>query len=164
MKCFFLFFLVCKRYICLLFINYWGGLRIFITCICPLMSLVILFSIKDASLQQLIKDSTDLRNRYRHFFDYTIVNKVIDDTVETIVKHLNDIESASGWIPASWHYWSVDIVFCDICYENHGVVWEDWGKHFKKIGNSIVLDSSFVALLIELFPFIAVKICPYEEC
>ena len=63
-----------------------------------------LISIKDASLQQLIKDSTDLRNRYRHFFDYTIVNKVIDDTVETIVKHLNDIESASGWIPASWHY------------------------------------------------------------
>ena len=59
---------------------------------------------QDASLQQLIKDSTDLRNRYRHFFDYTIVNQVIDDTVEKIVEHLKEMESASAWIPASWHY------------------------------------------------------------
>eukprot|EP00111_Clytia_hemisphaerica_P017853 TCONS_00052805-protein len=58
----------------------------------------------DASLQRLIADSTDLKNRYQHFFDYTVINETIDETVEKIVDHLEELAGSSAWIPASWYY------------------------------------------------------------
>lgn len=63
------------------------------------------FCFQDASLQRLIKDSVDLRNRYRHFFDYTIINTTIEETVEHIIEHLQQLEQSSEWVPAVWYYW-----------------------------------------------------------
>ena len=59
---------------------------------------------QNARLQRLIKDSNDLKNRYRHFFDFTIVNNTIEETVETIIQHLQKLEQSIEWVPAAWYY------------------------------------------------------------
>ena len=49
-------------------------------------------------------ESSDLQNRYKHIFDYTIINNTIEDTVEDLVNHLQQLEHSPEWVPASWMY------------------------------------------------------------
>ncbi|XP_057302623.1 peripheral plasma membrane protein CASK-like [Hydractinia symbiolongicarpus] len=58
----------------------------------------------DASLQKLVSESNDLKNRYKHLFDHTIVNNTIEDTVEDLISHMQQLEHSSEWVPASWMY------------------------------------------------------------
>lgn len=54
---------------------------------------------------RLITESRHLQELYKHYFDFTVVNNSIEDTVNTIINHLNDAESKPDWIPSSWFYW-----------------------------------------------------------
>ncbi|XP_024084788.1 peripheral plasma membrane protein CASK isoform X1 [Cimex lectularius] len=58
----------------------------------------------DGSLERLAKESELLRQAYGHFFDLTIVNNDIDETIATLEKALDKVHSTPQWIPVSWVY------------------------------------------------------------
>ncbi|XP_048477537.1 peripheral plasma membrane protein CASK isoform X2 [Plutella xylostella] len=58
----------------------------------------------DGSLEVLVRESEQLRRTYGHYFDQTIVNNDIDDTLAQLEASLVRLRSAAQWVPVSWVY------------------------------------------------------------
>ncbi|KAM7360232.1 peripheral plasma membrane protein CASK isoform 2-T2 [Cochliomyia hominivorax] len=58
----------------------------------------------DGSLERLAKESDMLRQMYGHFFDLTIVNNDISETIACLETAIERVQTTSQWIPVSWMY------------------------------------------------------------
>ncbi|XP_065169553.1 peripheral plasma membrane protein CASK isoform X10 [Atheta coriaria] len=58
----------------------------------------------DGSLERLAKESDMLRSAYGHYFDLTIVNNDIDDTIGNLEAAIEKVQTTPQWIPVSWVY------------------------------------------------------------
>jgi len=58
----------------------------------------------DGSLERLAKESDCLKQAYGHYFDLTIVNNDIDETIRILERALEKINSTPQWVPISWVY------------------------------------------------------------
>ncbi|XP_055686271.1 peripheral plasma membrane protein CASK isoform X7 [Lutzomyia longipalpis] len=58
----------------------------------------------DGSLERLAKESDMLRQAYGHFFDLTIVNNDIGDTIASLENAIDKVHSTAQWIPVGWLY------------------------------------------------------------
>lgn len=58
----------------------------------------------DGSLERLAKESDMLRQAYGHFFDLTIVNNDIGETILALETAIEKVHSTPQWIPVSWLY------------------------------------------------------------
>jgi hypothetical protein len=58
----------------------------------------------DGSLERLAKESDLLRSAYGHFFDLTIVNNDIGETIATLENAIDKVHSTAQWVPVSWLY------------------------------------------------------------
>lgn len=58
----------------------------------------------DGSLERLAKESDMLRQAYGHFFDLTIVNNDIGETIATLENAIEKVHSTAQWVPVSWLY------------------------------------------------------------
>ncbi|KAJ8004117.1 hypothetical protein DPEC_G00155450 [Dallia pectoralis] len=59
---------------------------------------------EDDSLQRLQKESEGLQKTYAHYFDQTIINNEIDDTIRLLEEAVDLVCSTSQWVPVSWVY------------------------------------------------------------
>lgn len=46
-----------------------------------------------------------LRQAYGHFFDLTIVNNDIAETIATLENAIDKVHATPQWVPVSWLYW-----------------------------------------------------------
>ena len=58
----------------------------------------------DGSLEKLARESDALKQAYGHFFDLTIVNNDIDETIRILERALEKINMTPQWVPISWVY------------------------------------------------------------
>ncbi|PIK52205.1 putative peripheral plasma membrane protein CASK-like isoform X3, partial [Apostichopus japonicus] len=58
----------------------------------------------DPSLERLAKESELLSQAYGHFFDLTIYNNDIDETIRTLEHAMEEICTTPQWVPVSWVY------------------------------------------------------------
>ncbi|XP_073808542.1 calcium/calmodulin-dependent serine protein kinase b isoform X9 [Danio rerio] len=58
----------------------------------------------DESLQRLQKESEALQHSYAHYFDQTIINNEIDDTIRLLEEAVELVCSTAQWVPVSWVY------------------------------------------------------------
>lgn len=58
----------------------------------------------DGSLERLAKESDMLRQAYGHFFDLTIVNNDIGETIAKLENAIDTVQSTSQWVPVTWLY------------------------------------------------------------
>lgn len=58
----------------------------------------------DGSLERLAKESELLRQAYGHYFDLTIINNDIDETITALERSIERVHSTPQWIPVSWVY------------------------------------------------------------
>jgi calcium/calmodulin-dependent serine protein kinase len=58
----------------------------------------------DGSLERLAKESDLLKQAYGHFFDLTIVNNDIEETIRQLEKALDTMSDTPQWVPVSWVY------------------------------------------------------------
>ncbi|XP_054713784.1 peripheral plasma membrane protein CASK-like [Uloborus diversus] len=58
----------------------------------------------DGALERLYKESELLRQAYGHFFDLTIVNNDIEETIRTLEKTLEKVHNTTQWVPVTWVY------------------------------------------------------------
>ncbi|GLV44213.1 CASK [Carabus blaptoides fortunei] len=58
----------------------------------------------DGSLERLAKESDMLRQAYGHFFDLTIVNNDIEETIAALEAAIERVHTTPQWIPVSWVY------------------------------------------------------------
>ncbi|XP_058791151.1 peripheral plasma membrane protein CASK isoform X3 [Phymastichus coffea] len=58
----------------------------------------------DGSLERLAKESDMLRQAYGHFFDLTIVNNDIDETIAQLEDAIERLHTTPQWVPVSWVY------------------------------------------------------------
>jgi calcium/calmodulin-dependent serine protein kinase len=58
----------------------------------------------DGSLERLAKESDMLRQAYGHFFDLTIINNDIGETIAKLENAIDTVHSTSQWVPVSWLY------------------------------------------------------------
>lgn len=58
----------------------------------------------DGSLERLIKESALLKSSYGHYFDLTIVNNDIEETIRVLEQTMETLPSSAQWIPVSWIY------------------------------------------------------------
>lgn len=58
----------------------------------------------DGSLERLAKESDMLRQAYGHYFDMTIVNNDIDETIAALEAAIERVQTTPQWIPVSWVY------------------------------------------------------------
>lgn len=58
----------------------------------------------DGSLERLAKESDLLRQAYGHFFDLTIVNNDIEETITTLERAIERVHTTAQWVPVSWVY------------------------------------------------------------
>ncbi|KAH0630983.1 hypothetical protein JD844_004429 [Phrynosoma platyrhinos] len=56
------------------------------------------------TLQQLQKDSEAIRSRYAHYFDLSLVNNGIDESLEQLQAAFERACSSPQWVPVSWVY------------------------------------------------------------
>ena len=63
-----------------------------------------LFTNKDGSLERLVRESEQLKQAYSHFFDMTIVNNDIEETIRILQRTVNGLCSQAQWVPVSWVY------------------------------------------------------------
>ncbi|KAF3843687.1 hypothetical protein F7725_002536 [Dissostichus mawsoni] len=54
------------------------------------------------SLQRLQKESEILQKTYAHYFDQTIINNEIDDTIRHLEEFIEIESSSCQWVPVSW--------------------------------------------------------------
>lgn len=84
-----------------------------------------------------------LRQAYGHFFDLTIVNNDIGETISALEAAIEKVHSTpQQWIPVSWLYWQdselelaescdecmddeCDCEYCDINESNYEMKWEE---------------------------------------
>ena len=59
---------------------------------------------QDSSLERLARDSELLEKAYQHYFDATIHNNDIDDTIRQLLHKLDEVSSLPQWVPVSWVY------------------------------------------------------------
>ncbi|XP_050474797.1 peripheral plasma membrane protein CASK isoform X2 [Bombus huntii] len=58
----------------------------------------------DGSLERLAKESDSLKQAYGHFFDLTIVNNEIDETIAQLEAAIERVHTTPQWVPVSWVY------------------------------------------------------------
>uniref|UniRef100_A0A8C8IP02 Peripheral plasma membrane protein CASK n=1 Tax=Oncorhynchus tshawytscha TaxID=74940 RepID=A0A8C8IP02_ONCTS len=58
----------------------------------------------DESLQRLQKESEILQKTYAHYFDQTIINNEIDETIRHLEEAIDLVCTTAQWIPVSWVY------------------------------------------------------------
>jgi len=58
----------------------------------------------DSSLERLARESELLEKAYQHYFDYTIYNNDIEDTIRQLLHKLDQVSSLPQWVPVSWVY------------------------------------------------------------
>ncbi|KAM8858296.1 peripheral plasma membrane protein CASK isoform 14-T14 [Synchiropus picturatus] len=61
-------------------------------------------TLPDESLQRLQKESEILQKTYAHYFDQTIINNEIDETIRHLEEAMDLVCSTSQWVPVSWVY------------------------------------------------------------
>lgn len=77
-------------------------------------------------MERLGKESDMLRQAYGHFFDLTIVNNDIAETIATLENAIDKVHATPQWVPVSWLYWqdseleraeylNDDICDCEYC-------------------------------------------------
>uniref|UniRef100_A0A671NQJ3 Peripheral plasma membrane protein CASK-like n=1 Tax=Sinocyclocheilus anshuiensis TaxID=1608454 RepID=A0A671NQJ3_9TELE len=59
---------------------------------------------EDESLQRLQKESEALQHSYTHYFDQTIINNEIDDTIRLLEEAIDLVSGTAQWVPVSWVY------------------------------------------------------------
>uniref|UniRef100_A0A3P8Z6Q8 Peripheral plasma membrane protein CASK n=1 Tax=Esox lucius TaxID=8010 RepID=A0A3P8Z6Q8_ESOLU len=59
---------------------------------------------EDDSLQRLQKESEGLQKTYAHYFDQTIINNEIDDTIRLLEEAVDLVCTTAQWVPVSWVY------------------------------------------------------------
>uniref|UniRef100_A0A3Q2PX50 Peripheral plasma membrane protein CASK n=1 Tax=Fundulus heteroclitus TaxID=8078 RepID=A0A3Q2PX50_FUNHE len=59
---------------------------------------------EDDSLQRLQKESEMLQRTYAHYFDQTVINNEIDDTIRLLEEAVDLVSSTAQWVPVSWVY------------------------------------------------------------
>ncbi|XP_060724512.1 calcium/calmodulin-dependent serine protein kinase b isoform X4 [Tachysurus vachellii] len=59
---------------------------------------------EDESLQRLQKESEALQKSYAHYFDMTIINNEIDETIRLLEEATDVVSTTSQWVPVSWVY------------------------------------------------------------
>uniref|UniRef100_A0A3Q3W2X2 Peripheral plasma membrane protein CASK n=1 Tax=Mola mola TaxID=94237 RepID=A0A3Q3W2X2_MOLML len=59
---------------------------------------------EDESLQRLQKESEILQKTYTHYFDQTIINNEIDETIRYLEEAIDLVCTTSQWVPVSWVY------------------------------------------------------------
>ncbi|XP_030284042.1 peripheral plasma membrane protein CASK isoform X20 [Sparus aurata] len=59
---------------------------------------------EDESLQRLQKESEILQKTYAHYFDQTIINNEIDETIRNLEEAIDLVCTTSQWVPVSWVY------------------------------------------------------------
>ncbi|XP_028324556.1 peripheral plasma membrane protein CASK isoform X3 [Gouania willdenowi] len=59
---------------------------------------------EDDSLQRLQKESEMLQTTYAHYFDQTIINNEIDDTIRLLEEAVDLVSTTTQWVPVSWVY------------------------------------------------------------
>lgn len=75
----------------------------------------------DGSLERLAKESDMLRQAYGHFFDLTIVNNDIGETISALETAIEKVHSTPQWIPVSWLYWQdSELELAESCMECNG--------------------------------------------
>ena len=52
----------------------------------------------DGSLERLTKESDLLKNAYGHFFDLTIVNNDIEETIQILEDDINNLGNKPQWV------------------------------------------------------------------
>lgn len=60
----------------------------------------------------MAKESDMLRQAYGHFFDLTIVNNDISETISTLETAIDKVHATPQWIPVSWLYWQDSELEC----------------------------------------------------
>ncbi|XP_077071521.1 peripheral plasma membrane protein CASK isoform X17 [Siphateles boraxobius] len=58
----------------------------------------------DESLQRLQKESEILQKTYAHYFDQTIINNEIDETIRLLEEAIDLVCTTAQWVPVSWVY------------------------------------------------------------
>ncbi|XP_011638770.1 peripheral plasma membrane protein CASK isoform X7 [Pogonomyrmex barbatus] len=58
----------------------------------------------DGSLERLAKESDMLKQAYGHFFDLTIVNNDLDETIAQLEAAIERVHTTPQWVPVSWVY------------------------------------------------------------
>lgn len=56
------------------------------------------------SLQRLQKDSEAVRSQYAHYFDLSLVNNGVDETLTKVQEAFEQACSSPQWVPVSWVY------------------------------------------------------------
>ncbi|XP_067160008.1 55 kDa erythrocyte membrane protein [Apteryx mantelli] len=56
------------------------------------------------ALQQLRKDSESIRSRYAHYFDLSLVNNGVDESLKLLQEAFEQACSSPQWVPVSWVY------------------------------------------------------------
>ncbi|XP_056607072.1 calcium/calmodulin-dependent serine protein kinase b isoform X5 [Triplophysa dalaica] len=59
---------------------------------------------EDESLQRLQKESEALQHSYAHYFDQTVINNEIDETIRLLEEAIDLVSSTAQWVPVSWVY------------------------------------------------------------
>ncbi|XP_028848069.1 peripheral plasma membrane protein CASK isoform X22 [Denticeps clupeoides] len=59
---------------------------------------------EDESLQRLQKESDILQKTYAHYFDQTIINNEIDETIRHLEDAIDLVCTTAQWVPVSWVY------------------------------------------------------------
>ncbi|XP_076008510.1 peripheral plasma membrane protein CASK-like isoform X2 [Genypterus blacodes] len=59
---------------------------------------------EDDSLERLQKESEMLQGTYAHYFDQTVINNEIDDTIRLLEEAVDLVSTTSQWVPVSWVY------------------------------------------------------------
>ncbi|XP_078788006.1 peripheral plasma membrane protein CASK isoform X10 [Oryzias latipes] len=59
---------------------------------------------EDDSLQRLQLESETLQRTYAHYFDQTVINNEIDDTIRLLEEAVDLVSTAPQWVPVSWVY------------------------------------------------------------
>ncbi|KAJ8247027.1 hypothetical protein GJAV_G00257930 [Gymnothorax javanicus] len=59
---------------------------------------------EDESLQRLQKESEILQRTYAHYFDQTIINNEIDETIRYLEEAIDLVCTTAQWVPVSWVY------------------------------------------------------------
>ncbi|XP_062906861.1 peripheral plasma membrane protein CASK isoform X6 [Mobula hypostoma] len=59
---------------------------------------------EDESLQRLQKESEILQRTYAHYFDLTIINNEIDETIRHLEEAIELVCTTPQWVPVSWVY------------------------------------------------------------
>lgn len=60
--------------------------------------------INDGSLERLVRESDLLKQTYGHFFDMSIVNNDIEETIRILQRTVNNLCTQAQWVPVSWVY------------------------------------------------------------